>query len=293
LRTTIVICTANRVDVLEDTVRSILESQTKAPALILVCVHDQSHVSALTRARRQVDVITCPRKGLTIQRNFAALQIKTEFALFLDDDVELAPNYIESMERLADSRPEMAAATAHVAADGAQGDTGISRDWAKKAVEGYRRTAEDVLHEQAYGCNMFVRTTTLDVVSFDEKLALYGWLEDLDFATRCLKHGSIFLNRGTCMVHLATPTGRIAGVCFGYAQIVNPLYLWRKNRRPTLRQIVIAHGALPILRNLRRVMIDIPSGRDDRKGRFRGNMLALRDILRGKLDPQRIGQIET
>jgi GT2 family glycosyltransferase len=288
-----VICTANRVDVLEETVRSILESQTRTPALILVCVHGQSHVGSVTRGRTQVEVISCPRRGLTIQRNFAALHIKTEFTLFLDDDVELAPNYVESMEQLADSRPEMAAATAHVAADGAQGDTGISRARAKKVVQEYRRVAEDILHEETYGCNIFVRTTTLGAVHFDEKLALYGWLEDLDFATRCLRHGSIFMNRGTCMVHMATPTGRVAGVCFGYAQIMNPLYLWRKNGRPSLSRILIMHGALPILRNLRRAMIDVPSLRDDRKGRFRGNMLALKDILQGKLDPQRVGQIKS
>ena len=35
-----------------------------------------------------------------------------------------------------------------------------------------------------YGCNMAFRAQSIEHLTFDERLVLYGWLEDRDFAFR-------------------------------------------------------------------------------------------------------------
>ena len=78
-------------------------------------------------------------QGLTIQRNAAARLVQTPYTLFLDDDVDIAPNFIESMERLLDTVSDAIAATAFVVADGAQGDEGLDRKSARSAAVNYVR----------------------------------------------------------------------------------------------------------------------------------------------------------
>ena len=54
--------------------------------------------------------------------------LQTPYTLFLDDDVELAANFIESMERLLDHATDAVAATGFLVIDGARrGDAGLDR----------------------------------------------------------------------------------------------------------------------------------------------------------------------
>jgi GT2 family glycosyltransferase len=69
---------------------------------------------------------------------------------------------------------------------------------------------------------------------FDENLPLYGWLEDVDFCRRLAPYGRIVRNARTAGVHLGSNSGRTSGVCYGYSQIANPLYLWRKALCPSI-----------------------------------------------------------
>ena len=57
---------------------------------------------------------------------------------------------------------------------------------------------------------------------------------------------------------------------FGYSQIVNPFYLWRKNGKPGLTHVIFAHWLIHVARNFRRTLIKIPSDRNDRAGRLEG-----------------------
>ncbi len=288
MNTTVIICSANRARVLHDTVQSIFLEQSRSPAEIILSIFDDQHIASETKEFPTVRVAVGSKKGLTSQRNLAASLIQTPYTLFLDDDVEIAPNYIESMERLFDQSPDVLASTGYVVADGAQGDTGLDRIYAKRLTREYTPRPSNFDHDEAYGCNIFVRTSIFSSVRFDENLPLYGWLEDYDFASNCLRYGKIALNAETCIAHLATPTGRTSGTRFGYSQIVNPLYLWNKNKKPSLYDVIFHHWALAAARNLRRTVFRMPTDRDDRTGRFRGNLLAFRDLLKGKLDPTSI-----
>jgi len=288
LNTTVVICSANRPHILAETVQSLISRQSRQPREIVISVYDEEHVAEETKIIPSVRIVLNSRKGLTVQRNAALSSVQTPYTLFLDDDVEIASNYIESMESLLDSSRDVVAATGFIVADGAQGDTGLDREFAKGLTVSYRPSSENCDHQETYGCNIFARASVFSSIRFDENLPLYGWLEDYDFATNCLKHGKIILNAGTCVAHLATPTGRTSGLKFGYSQIINPLYLWRKNDRPTLLRVIFHHWVLSTTRNLRRTLFSIPSDRDDRTGRFRGNVLAFGDLLKGRIDPTRI-----
>jgi len=137
-----------------------------------------------------------------------------------------------------------------------------------------------------YGCNMGLRLAPMREhgIRFDERLPLYGWYEDLD-ATRALgRHGSILKLNGARGVHLGVKAGRLPGVRLGYSQVANSVYLARKGTYPW------SHALPSLLRHTAKnlVMSAMPEPWVDRWGRFRGNLLALSDWLRGRLDPRRI-----
>jgi GT2 family glycosyltransferase len=289
MKTTVVICSANRPAVLAETIDSITHRQSLQPREIIISVYDPSHVAEQTRTHSSVRVVLSCRPGTSVQRNVAAKVVRTPYTLFLDDDVELAPDFLDSMERLLDQAPDAVAATGCLVVDGARGDTGLDRNIARSYVTNYVRNCDNYNHGE--GQNLFIRTSIFDKVLFDENLALYGWLEDFDFATNCLRHGRIIMNTQTCFAHLAVPAGRTSGLRFGYSQIINPFYLWRKNGKPLLSQVVFRHWLRYFAYNCRRELIKTPSSRNDRTGRFRGNILAFSHLLAGYVDPAYIVQL--
>ncbi len=262
-----------------------------SPREIIVSVCNREHVPERFRTEAAIRVVVSAKQGLTVQRNIGAKLVRTPYTLFLDDDVEIAPNFIESMERLLDEVQDAVAATGFVVADGVRWDTGLDRNTARSATLSYVRVQDNCDRDELYGCNLFVRTAMFNEVLFDERLPLYGWLEDLDFATNCRRFGRTIVNAETCVAHLATPSGRISGAKFGYSQIVNPFYLWRKNCNPRLSHVV-AHWFVSIARNVFRAVAKTPSDRSDRKGRLRGNMIAMWHLMMGKVDPSYILQLE-
>ena len=136
---------------------------------------DHEHVPEKIRAYSTVRVVVSSRQALSVQRNAAVRSVRTPYTLFLDDDVEIAPNFIESMEGLLDEVEDAVAATGFVVVDGAQGDTGLDRELARSRAVNYVREHDNYDCEEGYGCNLFVRTRMFDKVLFDEKLPLYGW----------------------------------------------------------------------------------------------------------------------
>jgi glycosyltransferase involved in cell wall biosynthesis len=286
LETTIVICSANRPAVLSETVDSLLHYQSVRVCEIIISVFDEAHVAEKTRAHKAVRVVLSPRQGTSVQRNVAIQLVRTRYTLFLDDDVELAPNFIDSMERLLEKSENAVAAAGFLVIDGSRRDTGLDRKLARSYAVNYVQEKDN--YSSGEGRNLFVRTTMFEKVLFDEKLALYGWLEDFDFATNCLRHGQIIMNTETCFAHLATPGGRTSGLRFGYSQMVNPFYLWKKNGKPGLTHVVFGHWLTHFAYNFRGAFVRFPSNRSDRRGRFKGNVIALSHLLAGRVDPSYI-----
>ena len=285
-----IICSVERQEILHETASGLL-NQTVQPAAIILSVCAESSALPETRRLPLVRCIVGP-KGLASQRNAAIALVHTRYTLFLDDDVELGPDYIEQMERLFAADPAIVAASGGVAADGAPDGKGIERQAAVKAIREYRGSRECVPFKDVYGCNMFVRSEVLRVEKFDERLPLYAWLEDLDFSLRCKRHGRIVRNRAALMAHLGTRSGRTSDLRYGYAKVANPWYLWRKSVLKSLPELIVRYWAKTTIANLLRALLSNGTGGVNFRKRLIGNLMAYRDLTLFRLDPQNILNID-
>jgi glycosyltransferase involved in cell wall biosynthesis len=291
VKTCVVISSLDRPEILHETVQS-LQNQTIAPVTVILSLCDAASVLPETVQLPLVRVVLGGR-GLTKQRNHGAqaAPAETRYVLFLDDDTELAPEYLERMEGLLDQYPEIVVASGVSAADGLRLGRALTRDQAKAAARKYPCESGTERAEGAYGCNMFVRKSILEKVRFDEGLLLEGWLEDYDFSVRCRQFGSVVWNRGTCVAHLGVQRlAREQGFPVGYSQIANPYYLWRKQVIPSFARLIFKFW-FPALRvSIQGTLHGKPPWNVtfDYRGRLRGNVQALTDAARHKLAPSRI-----
>ena len=230
--------------------------------------------------------------GLTIQRN-AILDAVTDcdIIVFFDDDFFCAPEYLAVTERVFEREADCVVTTGKVVADGVN-SAGYTISQAHAVLRRYlvQESSTSLMRVEkafnGYGCNMALRLAPMREhgIRFDEKLPLYGWYEDLD-ATRALgRHGKILKLNGARGVHLGVKAGRLPGIRLGYSQVANSIYLARKGTYPW------THALPSMLRHTVKnfFMAAAPEPWVDRWGRFRGNALALKDWMRGKVDPRRI-----
>jgi GT2 family glycosyltransferase len=281
---TVIIASSGRPDVLADTVESVLRQSTP-PDEIILSVPGNDAVLPRTAALPRLRIVHGPR-GLTSQRNtgLRAVANNAEIITFFDDDVELAPDYLTRAQEMFAARADVVLFCGRVLDDGVK-KGGISRDEARRVITAQTPESGRFTEEgHAYGCNMNVRRHIADRVGFDERLPLYGWLEDLDFAARCSRHGNIGRFTGCAFVHLGVPSGRVSGGRYGYSQVMNPVYLWRKG----------SINAMQTLHYVARALIRNGSGAVaadrlvDRPGRFHGNLLALLHLAGKRIDPGHI-----
>ncbi len=137
---------------------------------------------------------------------------------------------------------------------------------------------------------MAVRMSTVHIcrLRFDEGLPFYGWLEDVDFSRSVSRFGRVVSSKDLVGVHLGTKTGRMSGLRLGYSQIANPIYLVGKHTMSW------RHALIQMSRNLLSNLLKAPNPEPwvDRQGRLKGNFLAIRDYLSGRLSPQNIRTME-
>ena len=139
--------------------------------------------------------------------------------------------------------------------------------------------------DSVYGCNMAFIDNVICKVRFDENAPLYGWLEDRDYTGAAQKLGRVIYYSNCRGVHLGTQNGgRAHGVRFGYSQIANPAYFFKKRTMSATwtAKFICRALASNIIHSLARIETI------DYRGRLRGNILAVLDFLRFRLDPKRI-----
>jgi GT2 family glycosyltransferase len=124
-------------------------------------------------------------------------------------------------------------------------------------------------------------------VMFDETLPLYGWWEDVDFSRLLAPYGRILKSARMRGVHMGSKAGRTPGRRLGYAQVINIVYMMKKG------SVSLPVGGVRIARNVVANMVRqlSPEPWVDRRGRFHGNLMALSDSMRGRVDPQHILQL--
>jgi GT2 family glycosyltransferase len=288
LRIAVGIPTTGRPAVLAEALRE-LQAQTRQPDRILVCCARPADIAALDSQLHGVEVFLSSA-GSSRQRNRILDAARDcDMVVFFDDDFLPQPGYLERMEQLFEARPSVVVATGRLLADGACGP-GLSvsegRAMLRNApADGDALAATPTFN--GYGCNMAVRVDVArcNGLRFDERLPLYGWQEDSDLSRRLAPYGEILLLEGARGVHLGVKHGRTSGLRFGYSQIANPLYIARRTARYPL-----GHALLQMVRNLGANSLRAlsPEPWVDRRGRLRGNLIAVADLLRGRLDPERV-----
>jgi GT2 family glycosyltransferase len=263
-----------------------LADQTRPPDGVVVVGVGDDDVRGVERARGNVQISLGPR-GSCAQRNHGLdlLQGKSDIVIFFDDDFVPSADYLEQVERLFAERPEIAGLTGKLIADGIHcGGFSLEQalDLITRDVPPDPSVTEPI--SGLYGCNMAVRMAMVGDVRFDENLPLYGWQEDIDFSRSVGRRGPLISTSRLRGVHMGARSGRTSGVRFGYSQIANPFYLTRKQTMP--RQMAMGLVFRNFAANLRGSVR--PEPHIDRRGRLRGNLMAIADILRGRSDPRRI-----
>ena len=290
----LIIATVGRREIVEETLRSLARRES-LPGVVLVV---GASLADLPRLPEQFpfkfQVIQAPKKGLCLQRNVGieALPPGIEFVSFLDDDVEVHDRYFAEIEHVFTNSPGLAGFSGCIMANG-----NIGRTAARGLLDGYGFGDEMPFFgaypktwPALYGCAMNIRRAWLKAEKFDERLPLYALGEDCEMGFRLSRHGDVG-GSGRCpVVHLAARSGRISEYGYGYAQVINYLYFARKG------------VGLPVLTTYINRLIKIPATNFifaflpwldrkkgiDRKGRVRGNLKAIFDVLRGRIDPQNL-----
>lgn len=290
IRVGVVICSVGRPDAVAELLPR-LRAQTLPPTRIVLSVPSRGDAPA--DLPEGVEVVLSP-KGLPAQRNrgMEAVRADCDVIAFYDDDFVPSRFSLEGLARTFAAHPGVDGLMGVVLADGIKGP-GIGAEEAERAVDRWDGSHADPASRPAelvsppleglYGCNMAYRASTIGSARFDERLPLYGWQEDIDFAAQM--PGSRFKTAAVAGVHRGAKGGReTKGQRLGYSQIANPLYLWRKgtmSRRFMLRSCLrnLAANHLKMLR---------PEPWVDRRARAAGNRLAIAHALRGRVEPEHI-----
>jgi len=237
--------------------------------------------------------VSVGRPGSAFQRNDALAMAAGRYAyvVFFDDDFVPSRFWLERVVRLFETRPDVDGFTGHVLADGAAGPgIDLTAALATVAERDVNPAALDApMHDHVSyggntGCNMAFRHSAIRDLRFDERLPAYAWLEDADFRGQVTRHGRFLRSDALWGVHLGHKSGRSRGVPLGYSQIANAAYLARKGTVPAryLALTAARNVASNAVRSLR------PEAFVDRRGRLKGNLIALADLVTGRLAPERI-----
>ncbi len=280
-----------------------LAQQTLPPKAVIFVGTEPSDLGTIADAPAYAAVngvsLFASRPGLTIQRNVGLDHVAAEgmmnpyFVAFFDDDFRPAPDWLAAAASVFAEEPSVMGVTGQVLADGIKG-AGLTEEAATEILAGQRPgnkcwaqgdTMRDV--SSAYGCNMAFRDQVVEKLRFDEDLPLYGWQEDRDFTGQVWKMGRVVYHPAPKGVHLGSKSGRNSGRRMGYSQIANPLYLQRKGTMTPsdCRRFVWRALAANIVKSLRQDRFV------DYRGRLQGNFIAVKDLLRRELHPNRVASV--
>jgi GT2 family glycosyltransferase len=220
----VIIASRGRSGILTETLKSIWKQQLPPDEVIVSVVSEMDIPPSTDNAGVRV---IFGGSGLCIQRNsgMLALDSKSELVSFLDDDLELAPDYFAQIRSFFSENPLAIGANGNILLDG------CSRQAAEEILQKKSTIQQDgalSALKSLYGCNMHFRRQAIGEEKFDERLSLYGWLEDYDFSTRVGRKGGLYWIPQAKLCHLKEASGRMNNRKFGFAQIMNPYYLYKK-----------------------------------------------------------------
>lgn len=284
----VAIATTGRAAVLCETLTE-LRRQSRRPDLVAICPAQDGDIDHGFLDTFDLPVtLSRSMTGACAQRNALLRDMPdVDIVLFLDDDFFPAPDYLERLEALFATHPDVVLATGALIADGATGP-GFNATQARDLIGMTSPNQSERIAEtfSGYGCNMAVRWSALarHEVRFDENLPLYSWAEDVEFSRQVARYGRLVKADALRGVHLACKRGRTSDLRLGYSQIANQVYLTRKGVIPA--RLAILHAGRNLLANLRGMVRS--ETYVDRRGRLLGNLYGLVDLVRGRSSPLRI-----
>ncbi len=287
MRLVVVVASIGRRAILEEMLTH-LARQSRQPDLLVLSLVQESDLPDTLPSDLPTEILYGP-KGLAAQRNTALSRVlpSADIVTFFDDDFLPAHDYLEQLEEIFASNQGLTVVHGHVVADGISG-AGLTFSEGLSALEGAQpqtsnTTARFDRGTSAYGCNMSFRGSAIGPEQrFDERLVLYGWQEDRDFSYRIGRQGGVVRASNLIGVHLGVKGGRVNGLRLGYSQIANPIYLMNKGTMPVLAaaNLMLRNIAANLLKSAR------PEPWVDRRGRLRGNWIALTHVLTGRVEPE-------
>lgn len=289
----VVIASRGRAEVLNETIDSLDAQTRRADEIIVVVTSEQDYNKKIKEISGVTAFLSSP--GGSVQRNFGIERTSkdSDLVVFLDDDVELAADYLLRVENFFFCMPSVIAISGVPLLDIPE-DGHMSRTDAKKRLSEPKNFKANVsFRDDLYGCNMAVRRSFLNFERFDENLVGYSYLEDVDLGRRLNRRGLICNYGGDSLIHLGVPGGRISQRRLGYAQIMNPLYLYFTKRSLDFNKLVYLTIKVPVGNILGGFGIlsffrSNPALDSVRRERLKGNIDAFIYALKRGVDPKSI-----
>jgi GT2 family glycosyltransferase len=288
IRAAVIIATKGRPQAITELL-ALLEKQSCAPEVIVISATEPSDIGATPANNLNVEYLFGPA-GSAAQRNRGLERVRTraDVAIFFDDDFAPAGNWIEQCMRLFSSAANIAGANGTVIRDGAKTQP-VSWQQAREILALPRPTDPCAVSERTdlYGCNMAFRMSAIKELQFDERLVLYGWLEDKEFSRKAAKNGRLVECSLFAGVHLGLQSGRVSGKRYGYSQVVNAWYLHKKDAL-SLRE-ASTHILKALVVNAAKTFR--PENHIDRRGRLHGNLVGVMHLLSGACRPEKVAEL--
>jgi GT2 family glycosyltransferase len=242
VRFSVVIPTIDRVDYLRATLASVTAADPRPDEVIVVdASRNRSAEGAAAESGAQY-VHSAP--GLTSQRNRGVDQATGDVVVFLDDDVEIAPDFLGRLAS-AYADPDVVGATGKVI-EPDSGRLGGPRSRLRGLLGGqegtftrfgYPRYVRDTERptdvEFMPGCVMTARREAVARIGFDEGMGGYALGEDEDFSYRLSRLGRIRYLPDVVVHHKKLGFHSQDTREFGRTVVRNRAYLFRKNFEQT------------------------------------------------------------
>jgi glycosyltransferase involved in cell wall biosynthesis len=292
MKTAVIIATKGRPQEVSNLIGA-LARQTVLPDKIIVSACDHSDTAQMAADKNLEVVFGSPGSSVQRNRGLSLVRGRYDIVVFFDDDFIPSRYWIEHIQAVFARHSDVTAATGTVLIDGVTSG-GISWSDGQLIVDKADRSKKTNPDKYGlkrgrspYGCNMAFRACSVEGLAFDERLALYGWLEDRDFSARASQRADMIATHLLWGVHLGTIRARTSGLRFGYSQVVNPWYLMKKGSMTYAEALTyISRG---LLRNALGTIF--PNSTVDRRGRFKGNLIGLKDIVIGQWAPEKVTQL--